>query len=164
MYSLYHVIGLIAAADTATLAKRFGALSFLLCAGLPLVTIGPLHAETLQDALLSAYRSNPTLNAQRSNELATGTNLPRTQAGSQPKVTATGDIGHHSETDKYPDGTESGLVTNPRGAALNIDQNLFDGFRTTNSVRQAGSQIRAAEAATRTIEQETLFAAVTAYM
>src|SRR3954468_5416776 len=52
----------------------------------------------------------------------------------------------------------------PPRARLQFNQNLFDGFRTTNSVRQAKSQISAAQATTRSTEQNTLLLATTAYV
>jgi len=138
-------------------AARLGAVVLL-------IGLQSAHGETLRDALLRAYQANPTLNAQRTSVLAIGENLPRAQAGYRPKVNLTSDIGHYSEADHYADGTRYGLVTNPRGVGLTLTQNVFDGFRTANSVRQAKSQISEARAATLRIEQDTLFAAVSAYM
>src|SRR5262249_16135476 len=61
-------------------------------------------------------------------------------------------------------GTGSNLSTVPLGVGLGVNQTVFDGFRTQNSVRQAEWQSREADAGTRNIEQNTLLAAVTAYM
>ncbi len=140
----------------------------------------PCSAETLREALELAYRANPTLNAQRANLGATGENLARAKAGFHPRVSAAADLG------LYRDSTKPSLEdcsrpfvgdtlanagcdpfttrTTPRGVGVQFNQNLFDGFRTTNSVRQAKSQISAAQATTRSVEQNTLLLAVTAYV
>ena len=148
--------------------------------GIILLACRPSGAETLREALELAYRANPTLNAQRANVSATGENLARAKAGFQPKVSAVADLGLYRDTTKpSPDDCSRPFVgetltntdcnpyttkTTPRGTALQINQNLFDGFRTTNSIQQAKSQISAAEATARNVEQNTLLLAATAYV
>lgn len=140
----------------------------------------PGISETLRNALELAYQANPVLNAQRANAAATGENLPRAKAGFQPKISATADIGLYSDSTRpSPDDCTRAYVgqtlantncdpyatrTTPRGAGLQVNQNVFDGFRTTNSIRQARSQISGAQATTRNVEQNTLLLAVVAYV
>jgi outer membrane protein len=142
--------------------------------------IRPSGAETLREALELAYRANPALNAQRANLGATGENLAKAKAGFQPKVTAGADLGLYRDSTKPSlDDCSRPFVgdtltnvgcdpyttkTTPRGVGLQVNQNLFDGFRTTNSIRQAKSQISAAQATTRSVEQNTLLLATTAYV
>lgn len=52
----------------------------------------------------------------------------------------------------------------PRGVGLTVQQTLFDGNRTTNSVRQAESQVFGARETMRVTEQNTLFSAASNYM
>ena len=54
--------------------------------------------------------------------------------------------------------------TIPRGVGLQVDQTLFNGFRTFNSVRQAESQVLGARETLRNTEQNVLFDGATAYM
>src|SRR2546423_9854554 len=137
----------------------------LLCVGSGLIGGASLSsAETLDEVLVRAYHENPTLNAQRTGALATRENITRARTGYRPKVNATGDIGGYTETNRYADGSGSTLSTAPRGVGVSVNQNLFDGFRTGNSIRQAESQTREVDATVRIVEQNTLFAAVTAYM
>src|SRR3954463_10290817 len=140
----------------------------------------PCSAETLREALELAYRANPALNAQRANLGATSENLAKAKAGFQPKITAGADLGLYRDSTKPSlDDCSRPFVgdtltnvgcdpyttkTTPRGVGLQLNQNLFDGFRTTNSIRQAKSQISAAQATTRSVEQNTLLMAVTAYV
>lgn len=134
----------------------------------------------MREALELAYRANPTLNAQRANVGATAENLNRAKAGFRPKIGATADLGlYRDSTRPSPDECSRPFVgdtltntdcdpfttrTTPRGVGLQVNQNLFDGLRTTNSIRQAKSQISASQATSRSIEQNTLLLAVTAYL
>ena len=52
----------------------------------------------------------------------------------------------------------------PRGVGLTVQQTLFDGNRTNNSVRQAESQVFSARENMRVTEQNTLFSAASNYM
>jgi outer membrane protein len=121
-------------------------------------------AETLRDALRQAFQTNPTLNAQRANVFATNENLPRAQAGYKPKISAAGDVGYYRDSYKLGDGTRTDLNTVPRGMGLQVDQNVFDGFRTGNSIRQAEAQMGGADAILSVTEQSTLLDAAAAYM
>jgi len=56
------------------------------------------------------------------------------------------------------------FVGYPRGATLNLSQTIFDGGRTSNSVRQAESSMLAARAGLRQTEQTLLQNVVAAYM
>jgi outer membrane protein len=121
-------------------------------------------AETLNDALTRAYQENAVLNAQRSGALATRQNVTRAQAGYRPKLNASGDVGGYSESNRYADGSRSDLMMAPRGVGVSLSQNVFDGFRTPNLVRQAEALNLEADSVSRNIEQNTLLSAVAAYM
>jgi outer membrane protein len=150
---------------------------YFLTAGFLLASAHPLPAETLHDALLRAYQANPTLNAQRQSLLAINENLHRAESGYRPRVNATADAGYYTESDKYPPSANLSptalqnptnnsyaVSTLPHGVGVSVNQTLFDGFRTANTVLQAQSQISGARAATLTVEQNTLFLAVSAYV
>jgi outer membrane protein len=136
-------------------------------------------AETLESALAQAYGANPTLNAQRASVRATDENVPRAKSGYRPQVTATADVGAtvtRAEADASFDPTvgvfgspvtphrEVTVRTSPRGYGVQLNQNLFDGFRTGNSVRQAESGVLSARETLRNNEQNVLFDAATVYM
>ena len=100
--------------------------------------------------------------------------------GFQPKIGAVADLGMYRDTTKpsiddcrrpfvgdtlaNTDCNPYRTSTTPRGVGLQLNQNLFDGFRTTHAIRQARSQISAAEATARNAEQNTLLLAATAYV
>jgi outer membrane protein len=53
-----------------------------------LVSASAAHGETLESALLKAYRNNPTLNAQRAAVRVTDENVPLALSGYRPRITA----------------------------------------------------------------------------
>ncbi len=137
----------------------WGALVWVCSAGLPFAA----SAETLESALARAYGNNPSLNAQRANTRATDENVAQAKAGYRPRVTGTADINvTYSEVESG--GTISERTTSSRGAGVAINQNLFNGFRTRNSVRGAESGVLSSRETLRSTEQDTLFDAATVYM
>ncbi|MGO4571088.1 TolC family outer membrane protein [Microvirga sp. 2TAF3] len=126
-----------------------------------------VSAETLESALARAYGNNPSLNAQRANVRATDENVARAKSGYRPQVNASADAGR-SFTDIHRPGTGGrGDTTerlSPRGFGVEIDQSIFNGFRTVNSVRQAESSVLGARETLNNNEQNTLFDSATAYM
>jgi outer membrane protein len=123
-------------------------------------------AETLPGALAKAYMGNPDLNQQRASVRATDENVPRQMSGWRPRVTATADAGAlRSETDRFPNPAQNiGVSSYPRGFGVSIQQNLWNGNRTVNGVRQAESGVLAARETLRNTEQTVLQNAVTSYM
>ncbi len=126
-------------------------------------------AETLESALARAYSGNPSLDAQRAAVRATDENVPRALSGYRPTVSASGTIGANYATGRTTSsltGTESNFRQNlfPGSVGLSATQNLFNGFRTANSVRQAESQVFGARETLRNTEQSTLFNGAQSYM
>lgn len=121
-------------------------------------------AQSLGEALVSAYHNNPQLNAARAALRVVNENVPQALSGYRPRVTANGDIGVQGTRNALPGGISQERTTYPRGASVQIDQTLFNGFQTDNSVRQAESLVRAQRETLRTAEQDVLLLAVTAYM
>lgn len=145
--------------------------SRLLLAGmLGAVTGSPALAQTMEAALGRAYASNPTLNAQRAAVRATNENVPQALSGYRPRITASADIGASITESDTPAGAQSSTHSrnlsrlNPRGAGVQIDQNIFDSGKTRSSVSQAESQVLAARATLRNTEQNVLLDAATSYM
>src|SRR3954469_20406927 len=122
-----------------------------------------VSAETLESALVRAYSANPTLNSQRASVRATDENVPRAKALGRPRINATADAGvQYSATDTPT--TSTTVRSFPRGLGASIDQNIFNGNRTENGIRQAESQVFGARETLRNNEQTTLFNGTQAYM
>ncbi len=121
-----------------------------------------LAEESLAQALKSAYRFNPALLAERKGLEATDEDVSQARAGFRPRVIGTADAGHQElRTNPASPGDGS---TKPRGYTIQITQSLFQGFQTVNAVRQAEANVLAARESLRTVEQNTLLNAVTAYV
>ncbi len=142
-----------------------------IAAGLLLGSAVASQAQTMEAALSRAYSGNPTLNAQRASLRATNESVPQALSGYRPKITASADIGASiTESDVPAKNTTRGVHNNslsrtgPRGGGLQIDQNIFDGGKTRNSVSQAESQVLGARATLRNTEQNVLLDAATSYM
>src|SRR5581483_11730318 len=84
----------------------------LLLAAFVLQPSNGTRADTLEGALVLAYRNNPSLNAQRAGTRATDENVPQALAGYRPKVsiTATGGEQSISTTSKTASSTGTGSV------------------------------------------------------
>jgi outer membrane protein len=142
-----------------------------------LLAAGPVAAqETLFGALSRAYTNTPELNAQRANLRALDELVPQALSGYRPRVTGTADVGRTFVEGVTPSfGTVGGQrvrvgrvgsddAYSPRGLGLQVDQTLFNGFRTENQTRSAESQVLGARETLRNVEQNVLLQAATAYM
>lgn len=118
--------------------------------------------ETLKQALASAYKFNPRLDAERARLRATDEEVPRAQSGYKPVITGSADIGYERTNTKPPSAADGG--NSPKGYGVTATQQLFSGFRTANSVKIAEATVRAGRESLRTVEQSVLLEAVTAYM
>ncbi len=122
----------------------------------------PSQAETLREALASAYKYNPQLDSQRALLRATDEDVARANSGYRPKINGTADISYQN-TNTRPDSAGEG-VTHPKGYDITLTQPVFQGFRVLNGVREAEGNVRAAREQLRNVEQLVLLAAATAYM
>ncbi|MCO5093314.1 TolC family outer membrane protein [Bosea sp. (in: a-proteobacteria)] len=132
---------------------------------------GPVSAQTMDAALARAYSANPTLNAQRASVRATDENVPQAKAGYRPRITASADIGASITDAQIPAFATASPYHNrvtsrlgPRGAGVQIDQNIFDSGKTRSAVSQSESQVLGARATLRNTEQNVLLDAATSYM
>ncbi len=129
----------------------------------------PVKAETISGALAKAYMNNPQLNAARAGTRAVDENVPRATAGFRPTVTGTADVGFQFNESWRPatptaPGVMTGTHTVPRGVGVTVQQNLFNGNRTVNGVRQAETQVLQSREQLRSIEQTVLANGAAAYM
>ena len=120
----------------------------------------PAQALTLDEALASAYEYSPRIDAERARLRATDEEVPIAKSGYRPDIGASADLGYRV-TDVSPGPTTE---RKPRGYGVSITQPIFRGFQVTNAVSQAESIVRAGRETLRTVEQEILLEAVTAFM
>ena len=142
----------------------------------------PGRAETMSGALALAYAGNPDMNQQRAGVRATDENLPRATSTWRPTATANAQYGlnHLDETSASSGSFASGgssasaltgtsslklrANTATWNYGLTVTQNLFNGNRTVNGVRQAESNIFGARETMRNTEENVLLNGATAYM
>jgi outer membrane protein len=129
--------------------------------------VDPVRADTMESALLRAYRNNPQLNAQRASVRGIDENVPQALAGYRPKVSGSfaAGVGY---ADVLADGNvgkkiEHGDQT-PHAASISVTQTLYNGNQTANKTRVAESQVFGAREGLRLMEQSILLAAATIYM
>jgi len=121
----------------------------------------PVSAETLQDALVEAYSSNPTLASQRAALRATDESLSQAVAGWRPTVRLIGEWGRaHAVTSALPLRGPS----DPNRRQLQATQPLYQGGRTVAQTKQAEAGILAGRATLDATEQTVLFSVVQSYM
>ncbi len=126
------------------------------------MSAGPVSAETIREALASAYKYNPQLDAQRALLRASDEDVARANSGYRPKVNATADVAYQNVNNR-PDSVGEG-TTHPKGYDVTLTQPVFQGFRVLNGVREAEGNVRASREQLRSIEQQVLLAAATSYM
>lgn len=123
--------------------------------------VGTASADTLRDALVSAYQTNPTLTAQRETLKATDATVAIARAAGRPQVTA--QVGLNRNL------AQSGVLnTGGKGPTLSVGADLsvpvFNGGAVRNSVQAAKTRVEAGRATLRAVEGDVFTQAVAAYM
>lgn len=120
------------------------------------------YAETLKDAMATAYLNNPTLQAQRASLRALDETISQAKSGWRPSIVGTGQIGYkHSETFATFAATGD---TNPRSMAVELRQPIFRSMQTVNSTSEARNRVNAAREQLISVEQTIFLDSVTAYL
>jgi outer membrane protein len=120
-------------------------------------------AESLSEALVKAYQTNPQLNAERARQRATDESVPQALAGYRPQIIASLSVGLQAVRNLLPDNTFQSATLKPWTIGVTVTQTLFNGFKTANSVRVAELQVKSGREALRNVGQGVLLDAVTAY-
>lgn len=129
-------------------------------AAVALVAASPASAETLRDALLEAYQSNPTLNAARAGQRANDENVPITLADGRPNVNVTGFYNENVRT-------SANSFTAPArntGAQADVTLPIYQGGTVRNRIRAARERVEAGQADLRSTEANLFTNVVAAYL
>ena len=136
---------------------------FLVSAALgALVAASPASADTLREALVSTYRTNPTVNAQREALRSTDATVAIARAAGRPQVSAVVGVNR--------DLTRSGVLDTGRSkgptisGGVDLSLPLFQGGRVRNAVAAARTRVEAGRATLRAVEGDVFTEAVAAYM
>ena len=117
------------------------------------------NSESLTEALGKAYWSNPSLQAARAKLRSFDEKVSEAKSGWRPKLSLDFDIGK-----KRIDSGKGWQNRTPRTGSINVEQSLFDGWRTKWNVDRANEEVFEQRAQLLVVEQNILFEAVTAYM
>jgi len=131
------------------------------------LTAPAAFAESLVEALASAYQNNPTLLAERASLRATDEGVASALSGWRPTVQIDGDAGFsESETTSVTSGftTTTKDSLQPRSFSFTITEPLYRGGRTEAETLSAENLVDAGRAGLAVTEQRVLLDAVTAYM
>ena len=127
----------------------------------------PASAETIFGALSKAYQNNSQLNSTRAGVRVTDEGVAIAKSGYRPTIAGSANIDYSSTKGPL---TAAGVLQ--RGSTrlttasfgVEINQTLFDGFQTRNTVAGAEAQVRASNENLRNTEQNILYSAASAYM
>ncbi|WP_294075398.1 TolC family outer membrane protein [Sphingomonas sp.] len=122
---------------------------------------GTASADTLREALVDAYQSNPTLTAQREALRATDATVAIARAAGRPQVSGT--VGLNRDL------TRSGILNtggskNNLSVGVDVSYPLFNGGSVRNQVRGAETRVLAGRATLQAVEGDVFTNAVSAYM
>lgn len=137
---------------------------WLACAsGIALAIALPLssaHADTLREALASAYNTNPTLQAARADQRAVDENVPITRADGLPSASAQGTF-----TENIYNSSDSPLTAKRTyNAAASLSVPIYSGGAVRNSLRAAKTRVEAGQADLRGTESAIFSQVVGTYM
>lgn len=117
------------------------------------------EAQTLNDALIQAYQTSPTLAAQRASQRATDETVAQANAAKRPSLSLSTGL-----TTTYTSNDTAAHSTNGLALTLSASQSLYRGGRTEAAIDQAEANVLAGRARLRGSEQSLLSSVVEAYM
>lgn len=126
------------------------------------------HAQTLSDALLEAYRTNPTLTAARANQRAIDEGVPLAKADGRPLSTAGATYTEQLARTAQPvQGTAALVQTTPARSftgQASISVPLYNGGSIRNAIKAAEARVQAGQSDLRGTEASVFSRVVGAYM
>src|SRR5579859_3594464 len=124
----------------------------------------------MQDALISAYQTNPQLEADRARQRAQDDDVSRAWGGFRPQVVVSGQFGRAHDGVEIPEQSFEGPVTihqnlnrRPDEEAIQVKQEIWDGGRTFSDVTHSKWAVANGRAVLTSTEQTVLGGVVQAY-
>ncbi|MBU6253120.1 MAG: TolC family outer membrane protein [Alphaproteobacteria bacterium] len=123
----------------------------------------PVHAgaETLRDALLKAYNSNPTLTGARAGQRANDENVPIARSTGLPNVSVSGLYNENVQNTSLSAGSLPGRTAS---GTANLSVPIFLGGAVSNAVGGAKARVESGQADLRSAEANVFTAVVAGYM
>ncbi len=124
----------------------------------------PAHSESLEQALVSAYMTNPTLSAERASLRSADEGVAQAVSNWRPTVEFTADGGFERNESSLRTGSARTQDRTPKSMSFDLTQPLFRGGRTMSETSEAENTVMAERARLVAAEQTLLVAAATAYL
>lgn len=120
----------------------------------------PVSAESLRDAIALAYRTNPTIQAQRALQRSLDETVVQARAGLRPELNATA-TASYSRTD-----VQGGAVTETDSGtvSMGLSQTLYSGGRVARNISAAEAGVMEGRETLRDTEQQLVVAVVQSYV
>ncbi len=122
------------------------------------------RAQTLEEAMVAAYETNPTLLAARAELRAVNEGVPQALSGWRPNIVLEGSVGGQLQNVQPNDVGDNWQKDIPQNVELRVTQPIYRGGRTEASVDSAVALVSAQRALLTATEQTVLLAVVEAYM
>lgn len=123
---------------------------------------GTASADTLREALVSTYRANPTLTAQRESLKATDAGVAIARSAGRPTINGTVGVTRDlTRSGRFDTGLSKGPFV---VGGVDLAVPLFQGGTVRNSVEAAKTRVEAGRATLRAVEGDVFTEAVAAYM
>jgi TolC family type I secretion outer membrane protein len=123
----------------------------------------PAAAEDLTSVLAEVYRSNPTIEAARSELRSQDEAVPQAQSNWRPTVRVQGSVTQSYQQEQTRVGEQSTTRT-PGTASIEARQPIYEGGSNWAELSRAKNAVRAARARLETTTQDVLLRAVRAYV
>lgn len=120
----------------------------------------PLTAETLRDALVEAYKTNPTITGARAGQRATDENVPIARSRGLPSVNATSQFNEFVE----PAANSFAAPARQFSANLQLSVPVYQGGAVANATKAAEKRVDAGQSGLRDTEATVFSQVVAAYM
>ena len=138
--------------------------SFLTGCLLAAMSFGTAHAETLEEAMVMAYQTNPGIEGQRAQLRAIDEHVSQAEGGWRPSVNAVTSVGKlYTKTPDNsflpPNGTHT-----PQSVGIEVSQPIVHGGRTVNGIDAADKRVMAGRAMLQAAEQQLLLNVGKAYL
>jgi outer membrane protein len=159
--------------------KRARALASVAVVAIVTGISAPAWADTLQEAIALAYRTNPSLLAQRASQRALDESVVQARAGLRPTIDVSADAGYSfsrtrggprdvdTNNDGIPDATINVPTSNDdsatAGLSIGLGQTIYSGGRIGHGITAAEANILAGRENLRDIEQQVLTSVIQAY-
>jgi outer membrane protein len=122
---------------------------------------GTASADTLREALVSTYQTNPTLMAQRESLKATDATVAIARSAGRPQISGTVGLNRELARSGVLDIGSKGPTLS---AGVDLSYPLFNGGSVRNSINAAKTRVEAGRATLRAVEGDVFTLAVAAYM